>query len=210
MYELNKEDLKKLGLEPGKSAVLNFESGFTVAGKLVHAWHEEETLLLLTWKECRITRGNETYFRPEWGEFDMAVGEKILSVSGGPADREKYGEFDVGSASSTPGRTSPFSKKELTLFEAYSEVHRFRTAKQTPDFSRLDALVDKILREHPQEWLLQLELYELSASAPKAHWVKRTQENLQQLAKNEAAPTGDLIRKGMETLSKPKTSRNAS
>ncbi len=198
MCELTNAELEKMGLEPGRSAALVFESGFTVAGKLTGWLRAEEKLLLLTWKDCRVTRGSQVYFRPEWGDFDMAVGEKILSVRGGAADREAYGEMHVGTASSSPARTSKFSDRELALFETYAQIRKYRTTSKVLEVATVDKLADQILSNHANEWLLQLELLELAPKVPKANWRKAVVENLRRLEKTEPTTTSALIQKGLE------------
>lgn len=196
--EITDTELTRMGLERGKSAALVFESGFTVAGKIAGWLREEEKLLLITWTDCRVTRGAEVFFRPEWGEFDMAVGEKIVSVSGGPADREAYGEMNVGKASSSPGRTSPFSARELNLFETYSQVRHLRDAGKNPEAAHMESIVDKVLKQHGGEWLLQLELFELAPRGAKSAWLRKIEENLHRLEKEQDETTSELIRKGLE------------
>ena len=36
-------------------------------------------------------------FKPEWGNYDMAVGEKIISVFCGAADKDAYDQTSISS-----------------------------------------------------------------------------------------------------------------
>lgn len=196
LHSLTDADLKKMGLERGKRGHLAFDSGFEVSGILAGWTRTDGKLQLLTWKDCRVTRGSETFFEPAWGEFDMAVGEKVTSVWGGPSDRASYGEFNVGKASSSPGRTSPFSSDELRLFDAYAQLRRARESKNSAELASLAAA---ILKDWPNEWLLSMELLELSYD-DKPAWQPAVEANLANLEKQGDSHVRDLIRKGRTLL----------
>lgn len=196
LHSLSDTDLNKLGIEHGRTTTLNLESGFKVRGKILGWTRQQGSLLLITWGDCQVTRGDEVFFRPAWGEFDMAIGEKIDAITGGPADRESYGEFNVGKPSSSPGRKSPFSKEELRLFEAYSELRRLRDTGS----GDLGAFAESVIKNHPGEWLLNLELLELGKSV-KQPWVDSVEKNLHRVADSSDETKKDLIRKGMELSS---------
>ena len=97
----------------------------------------------------------------------MAIGEAVTSVSGGPADPERYGSHDVGTAATSPARTSPFSATELAAFGAYQKVRELRdkiTNSVRPEVfaEQVTQLLQDIGAGFPHEWLLQLELVELA------------------------------------------------
>lgn len=152
-------DLHGIGLRTGQRAQLRFDSGFLVDGDLVAATREGGKLILLKWRNCTVTRGSQRYFEPAWGDFDMAVGTTVTSVYGGPADRERYGQHEVGAATTTPGRQSPFSASEKAAFALYSEARALREAGVRDDAGA--ALLARAERDFPQEWLLRLEAIEL-------------------------------------------------
>ncbi len=139
---------------------LEFTNGFVVRGKVTALVRDPKTerLLIVKWRECTVTRGGEVYFRPEWGDFDMGVGTSVVSVYGGPANREAFGSHDVGTASTTPGRTSPFTALERRAFDAYSAV---RALREQPDRAAARRLAESVARDFPDEWLLRLETLEL-------------------------------------------------
>lgn len=167
---LTDQDLAALGLIPGQKARLELTTGYVVEGELVRSTRAKGKLILLTWRNCRVTKGSELFFDPTWGVFDMAVGEEVEAVYGGPADREKYGAHDMGRASTTPGRVSPFSADERAAFSAYAEARRLREALTAPEGTVRD---DEILRlmataaRFPSEWLLRVEALELAYLAKK-------------------------------------------
>ncbi len=157
------DDLKGLGLIAGRRALLRFENGFRVEGELVAATRQNAKLLILRWRDCTVTRADERYYEPAWGDFDMAVGTQVVSVCGGPADRERYGLHDAGNATTTPGRQSPFTPAERAAFSLYAEA---RALRETPRAEALAALAAEAEREFPLEWLLRLETIELLPPSP--------------------------------------------
>ena len=47
-------------------------------------------LVLITFSNCTVKNGERVLFDPAWGEYDMAVGERITSVFNGAADKDAY------------------------------------------------------------------------------------------------------------------------
>jgi phenylalanine-4-hydroxylase len=151
-------DLGRRGLEKGQRGLLELANGFKVEGVLADVVRHEGKLVLLKWRDCTVTRGGQRYFEPAWGDFDMLVGRTVTSVYGGPAHRERYGTNDVGNATTTPGRTSPFTDAEKQIFKLYAEA---RAIRDGGDRKAAPAFAAKVQREAAGEWLLRLESIEL-------------------------------------------------
>ena len=83
---------KETELREGESARLEFESGVTVEGKVEKLLHRDGKLLLITFSSCTAKLGDRILFDPAWGTYDMAVGEKIVSVFNGAADKDAYNQ----------------------------------------------------------------------------------------------------------------------
>ena len=151
--------LARLGILVGKTCELSFVSGFRVRG-LVARLHRaaDGRLLMIKWTNCTATRGDTVYFQPAWGDFDMAVGEGVISVYGGPADREAYGGYEVGRATTSPGRQSPFTQDEKLSFQYFAEI---RAAREHKAADRIQALAERVKQEMPAQWLLRLECLEV-------------------------------------------------
>ncbi len=73
-------ELKTIGIEKGKDVKLNFKSGVQLKGNLQQILRKEGKILIMTFSECKVTYQNKTLFEPNWGIYDMAVGEKIYSA----------------------------------------------------------------------------------------------------------------------------------
>jgi phenylalanine-4-hydroxylase len=155
---MSRTEQETLGLKPGARARLDFVSGVIVEGRVKALTYRKNTLLLITWEDCRVHRGGETLYNPAWGEFDMAVGSTIPSVFGGPADRERYGQTEDFAAKRIPlKQPSALERKRYTFYEELGEVRRGE--RSSSDGRRL---AQQWLAGAAEEWLPGLELLEIS------------------------------------------------
>ncbi len=175
--EASDEDLWRLGIRHGQEATLVFSSGFTVTGTVGGWYRRQGKLTYITWRNCTVRCGEKVYFEPSWGDFDMAVGCSVVSVFGGPASFEEYGSYNVGSASTTPGRVSAYSEQEVRTFDLYRKIQDFRyngvSSQELEDF------FPSIQKHCNGEWLLILEVMELAFQ--KAHLDRKDTPWLQSL-----------------------------
>jgi hypothetical protein len=84
-------ELEAIGIVKGNTISLKFESGITVEGTLKNTLSKDGKMILLSLANCTVRYKDQTLFRPEWGMYDMAVGEKITSVFSWPADPVAFG-----------------------------------------------------------------------------------------------------------------------
>ncbi|MBU0982528.1 MAG: aromatic amino acid hydroxylase, partial [candidate division Zixibacteria bacterium] len=84
------ERLADKELTENRDVALQFESGVRVEGTLAKVLRRHNKIILMTFTDCTVTRGDQILFRPEWGNYDMAVGESIISVFNGAADKDAY------------------------------------------------------------------------------------------------------------------------
>ena len=110
---------------------LHFCSGWVLEGKYVSAIRASSVKnsrmspsLLIRFKECRVYRGDKVYYQPEWGVFDLALGEQVKSVFGGPADRLSYGEQESFEVARVP--TSTWTKEQKKTFAFYRKINNLR------------------------------------------------------------------------------------
>ncbi|MCC7442554.1 MAG: aromatic amino acid hydroxylase [Bdellovibrionales bacterium] len=203
--QLSDAELSRAGLAVGRRFRLEFMSGFAVEG-LVKGWVRgagNGLLETLTFADCTVARGSWMTFDPSWGEFDLAIGDQVSSVFAGPADREAYGTFDMGQASTRPGRTSPHTPEEIRVFDLYARVRSVREqAASGPQVeSELRRIAEKLEREHPSEWLLAVEILEaarqkLGIGAEKADWLHPLGRLLDRAGGRDPA-IAELVQKGV-------------
>ncbi len=158
---LTDAELAAIGMKIGARSRLELTSGFVVEGVLKASLSRDGVLLLLTWLDCTMTFDGRTYYKPEWGSFDQAVGLEITSVFGGPADTEKYGDRDDFKAARVPPRTPTESEK--TLYRNYQNLRdlREKNIAGTALAHELEKLMAAHGQEFPADWLLKLEAVEL-------------------------------------------------
>lgn len=151
-------ELERVGVRKAARSRLEFQSGVIVEGQVVNWVRHQGQLILITFKDCKASLGAEILFDPSWGEYDMAVGEKVVSVFGGPADRENYGETADFIASVIPKRQ--FTKAQKNRFEAFKKLRSLRE----DSFSKVSfqKAKNEFLAEENPNWLMGVELLELT------------------------------------------------
>ena len=197
--KLSDQELGEIGVKKGQRATVELVNGFKVEGVVQNIVRDGQKILYLTWIDCKVTRGAHTYFEPAWGEFDMPLGEAVTSVFGGPADRGTYGDYDMGGVSTQPGRQSPFTEDERRIFSLYSKIREIRQNQAAGGGASLDSVVQQVLSDYPDEWLLALEIFETSGrkTVSEAMDVK-VFDLLINLQRNSPAVISNLIDKGMK------------
>jgi phenylalanine-4-hydroxylase len=190
-------DLQAYNFYDGKPIAFEFESGITVEGLNVTGMRNlRGELMLIQFTECTVRYKDETLFSPEQGDFDMAVGKEIVSAFAGAAD---YLSFDlVNHAPSSETIRKDLSEEEKELTELYAEVRHIRTSgSNAENRTRLLEIFKQVQSNHSKDWLLSLEIYEL------------TEEDsvLQHLIalKSKRAKVSHLIDDGLLLLEKDKT-----
>lgn len=154
---LTDQELQKLDLSEGKNATIQFESGVVVAGKVEKIVRREGKLLLIKFSNCRATSGDRVLFDPTWGTFDMAVGERITSVFNGAADKDAYNQVALIPRERTIKVPSDAKRKKLESL--YQQVRDIREGKV--GYERLGEIWETQQAEHPNDWLLSMEIFEI-------------------------------------------------
>jgi phenylalanine-4-hydroxylase len=158
LENFSEDDLTLAGIEVGKEAVLTFESGITVSGKVKNIHTENNKIQLITFTGCTVKdKDGKILFDPAWGVYDMAVGEKITSVFCGAADKDAYLEIVYKSATGT--HHPEYDQKTLELHKLYQQVRDRRHNKG--DFGFLGNVWLMLQKYHHDDWLCALEILEL-------------------------------------------------
>ena len=173
-------DLAAYDFYDGKPIEFEFDSGIHVKGMNVTGIRNlKGELMLIQFTDCLVTYKDEILFSPEDGDFDMAVGKKIVSAFAGAAD---YLSFELETHElSTLGDVTAMTPQEKTLNTLYQTVRTIRT-EQTQDSllrddrDRLDAVFTEVKKKFPEDWLLPLEIYELTHAAEILGYLQKMQE----------------------------------
>ncbi|MFF5379905.1 aromatic amino acid hydroxylase [Pedobacter suwonensis] len=151
-------ELQSLNISKGEKTVLTFESGISVRGTVKDMIIENNKLLLIAFNDCTVTENNgNILFKPEWGTYDMAVGEKIVSVFNGAADKDAYEEITLISKEKTHHIT--YDDKTLKLHGLYRTVRAIRESGENLD--QLGEIFLTLKTSHRQDWLCALEILEI-------------------------------------------------
>jgi phenylalanine-4-hydroxylase len=158
--DMSPKDLKEYGIIEGKKTTLNFESGVKVKGEIITGKRNlQGKIILISFKECTVTFLNQILFKPSLGIYDMVVGESIKSAFAGPASPDSFD--DVYSISDKKTTKIVYSKSEEYLHVLYEKVRALR-ANKSLDQEIMSQIFAEVQTKYPKEWLILLELFELS------------------------------------------------
>lgn len=200
LENLNAEQLKQYHIVQGSSAHLVFESGIEVSGFVTQLLWKNDQLILISWEDCTVRRADgQILFEPAWGTYDMAVGESIVSVFNGAADKAAYEEVPTISQATSIKVTADARTREL--YEIYQEIRQIREKKK--DFSNLAQLFSRLVMHFPEDWLACMEILEL-VHDDGTHAELEIQVQAYLEAKKEKVPgLRKLIQDGLKIISYP-------
>ncbi|HYK77293.1 MAG TPA: aromatic amino acid hydroxylase [Daejeonella sp.] len=158
LENLNEAELNQLGIVPGKVATLHFESGISVSGLIKSILRRDEKLILVSFTDCTVQDENgKIYFEPSWGIFDMAVGEKIVSVFCGAANKDAFEE--IAHVSKTLTQKAVYNEHTLQYHDLFRTVRECRETKS--GYDKLPAVWESLKKHHADDWLCALEILEI-------------------------------------------------
>tara|TARA_B100000780_G_scaffold181260_1_gene127154 strand:+ start:1267 stop:3012 length:1746 start_codon:yes stop_codon:yes gene_type:complete len=150
--DMSPSDLELFGIIEGKKTSLEFESGVIVKGTIITGIRNVfGKILLISFKNCLVTFKNQTLFQPDWGIYDMVVGNKITSAYSGSADNSSF-KIEKRNYKSTPISKVPKSNS------LYKDVEKFSCSKFSS--KEKETLFKKIINTSPDNWLVVLNFYE--------------------------------------------------
>ena len=153
------DELMSLEIEAGKQVALEFESGVNVQGKLINVSKNRKGLnMILSFEDCRVNYNDEVLFQPEWGTYDMAVGESIVSVFSGAADMAVFSKDNLFVPSELTHKIQ-YGEKRLELHKLYQKIRDIREGNA--DKQELAGVWQELLK-HPKDWLAAVEILEIS------------------------------------------------
>jgi phenylalanine-4-hydroxylase len=144
-------------IRQGERVKLDFESGITVEGKVENLLRRNRKLVLISFSNCTAKYGDRVLFDPDWGTYDMAVGDRIASVFNGAADKDAYNQVALVPKERTIKVPSDAKRKRLE--NLYAQVRKIRESKT--GYERLGEIWETQQAEHPDDWLLSMEIFEI-------------------------------------------------
>ena len=150
MHLWTKKDLKEEKLKLNSFVTMKFKGGIQLKGYLKKELRQKNRLLVLTFKDCLITDNkNNLLYHPSWGDFDLAVGQKVISVFSGPADSLAYQLKDDFEPSKIPQKR--ITAKQKKTFSLYKKIPQIKSSEKLKLFL-------KEVKKEKKPWLLFLEL----------------------------------------------------
>ena len=191
--DMSPRDLRAYDIYEKEKIVLEFEGGVVIKGEIITGTRNlQGKIILISLKNCTVTYNDEVLFKPEWGNYELAVGKKVISAFSGPADPLSFDLITHKPSSTTIkiGKTP----ERLELESLYQSVRNIREGKNTK-FS-MQAAFNLVKKYHRNDWLLTVEIYELTIGRdPKL--ATEVINYLEQL-KKESPEVAHLIDNGIE------------
>ena len=207
LSELSESEFKERGWDNERLVRLVFASGIEVSGILRGVLRRDGKCLLMTFAECTVRKGAQVFFAPDWGLFDMACGEQVISVYGGAAERGAYLR-ETGNFSKTSRAQKVNSLPSHRRLERLYQKVRDEREKLPGEVSAecLSEVAQALERNFPQEWLLRLELVELAKSVGEnTEMATRMMADLARIA-TTSPQLNTLIGRGLQALGVSKES----
>jgi len=201
LEDFSDEDLHSYGIGRNEKVELEFTSGVKVNGVVKEIHRADGKILFIAFDNCTVTYGDRTLFASDWGTYEMAVGEKIISVFAGAADKRS---FLTGTAKPSELKTKKrtYSEKERKRHQLYQTVRDLRDKEAVREQieAKLLEIHPVLADEYPKDWLLRLEMLELLAEHKINHELSsKLEAELESLAAQDDE-TGTLIRNGLNLV----------
>ncbi|CAM3876622.1 aromatic amino acid hydroxylase [Flavobacterium sinopsychrotolerans] len=156
--DMSPKDLNAYDILESKTVKLEFEGGITVEGEIITGSRNlQGEIILIRFKNCTVKHGETILFQPEWGIYDMAVGKKVISAFSGPADVNSFDLISHLPSSKTIKAKHTAERDDLEVL--YQTIRNIRETKDTE--TSLAPIFEKLHINHPNDWLLVVEITEL-------------------------------------------------
>jgi phenylalanine-4-hydroxylase len=194
--EMSPRDLRAYDIYEGEQVTLEFEGNITVKGEIITGSRNlQGEILLIKFKNCTVTHNETVLFQPEWGIYDMAVGKKVISAFSGPADVNSFDMINHVPSSQTIKQKKSQEREELE--KLYLSIRNIRENK-TPTTTLKEAFAS-VTANHPNDWLLSVEIAELAKKEDNSDLVEKVLNHLEKVKINRPE-IAHLINGGLELL----------
>lgn len=194
--DMSPRDLKAYDIYESESVTLEFEGDITVKGEIITGsrnLHGE--IILISLKNCTVTHKDTILFQPEWGNYDMAIGKKVISAFSGPADVNSFDLISHVPSSKTIKAKHTAERDDLELL-----YHSIRKIRETKDITTsLEPIFQKLKEDHPKDWLLAIEITELLKDRNEPQLLQEVTVYLEEL-KEKRPEVAHLIDGGLELI----------
>jgi phenylalanine-4-hydroxylase len=202
LEDLSLSQLEEIGIIENKNASLTFESGIHVNGLVKSIFQHKGKTILISFEDCTVKESNgNILFQPEWGTYDMAIGQRIVSVFNGAADKEAYEEITHISDKQT--HKVVYDDVTNELHNIYKAVRLIR--ENATGYEQLPNLFETLKSNHRHDWLSAMEILEILYHKQQyPNLEKEIRSYLELKAANEPEQS-KLIHDGLHVIKNPVT-----
>jgi phenylalanine-4-hydroxylase len=202
LEDLSLSQLEEIGIIENKNASLTFESGIHVNGLVKSIFQHKGKTILISFEDCTVKESNgNILFQPEWGTYDMAIGQRIVSVFNGAADKEAYEEITHISDKQT--HKVVYDDITNELHNIYKAVRLIR--ENATGYEQLPNLFETLKSNHRHDWLSAMEILEILYHKQQyPNLEKEIRSYLELKAANEPEQN-KLIHDGLHVIKNPVT-----
>ncbi|KUJ62217.1 phenylalanine 4-monooxygenase [Flavobacteriaceae bacterium CRH] len=194
--DMSPKDLQAYSIVENETVKLEFEGNIIVEGEIITGsrnLHGE--IILISFRNCTVTHGETILFQPEWGNYDMAIGKKVVSAFSGPADVNSFDLIDNVPKTTTIKAKHSDERDDLEIL--YQTVRMIRENKDSK--SELKFVFEKLKSNHSNDWLLSVEIAELLKDSEEKQLLQEVLVYLDQL-KEKRPEIAHLISGGLDLI----------
>lgn len=193
--EMSPRDLKAYKIYEGEVVSLDFVGGINVTGRIITGTRNlQGRIILITFENCKVTYLDKVLFRSDQEQYNMAIGEEIVSAYHGSADLKSFDLLDHNLSTTTKDS----SKDTLNELEAYYKQIRDYREGRNKIISRTKVF-QEIQEKFPLDWLLPVEIYELAMENNDQDFAKEIKSHLHGI-KLDNPKVGQLIDDGISLV----------
>jgi phenylalanine-4-hydroxylase len=194
--DMSPKDLQAYSIVENETVKLEFEGNIIVEGEIITGsrnLHGE--IILISFRNCTVTHGETILFQPEWGNYDMAIGKKVVSAFSGPADVNSFDLINTVPKTTTIKAKHTDERDDLEVL--YQTVRIIRENNDSK--SELKSVFEKLKNNHQNDWLLSVEIAELLKDSEEKQLLQEVLVHLDQL-KEKRPEVAHLIAGGLDLI----------
>ncbi|MEO8516538.1 MAG: aromatic amino acid hydroxylase [Flavobacterium sp.] len=194
--DMSPRDLQAYAISEGETVTLEFEGDIIVTGEIITGSRNlQGEIITISFKNCTVKHNDTVLFQPEWGTYDMAIGKKVTSAFSGPADVNSFDMINhVPSSHTIKAKKSPEREELEGLYQNIRNIREGKSSDMT-----LEATFEKVIANHPKDWLLLVEITELAHQAKNIVLEQKTTAKLEAL-KTVRPEVAKLISNGLDLI----------
>ena len=193
---MSPKDLQAYSIVENETVKLEFEGNIIVEGEIITGsrnLHGE--IILISFRNCTVTHGETILFQPDWGNYDMAIGKKVVSAFSGPADVNSFDLINI--VPTTKTIKAKHSEERDDLESLYAKVRDIR--KNNGSKTELKSVFENLKNNHSNDWLLNVEITELLKDSDEKQLLQEVLVHLDQL-KEKRPEIAHLISGGLDLI----------